>query len=136
MRSIAEHKVSDVRTQVYQAAEAAMRAMQVFEPEIRTLAIRQMVVDVEIHTAALSMIKRPAASAETAPQSPGHGELTIQQVAERCHVSVDAVKGWLRTRKLVKTKAGGRTLVKESDLQEFLKRSTEKSQRGQQQTAA
>ncbi len=136
MRSVTEHKVSDVRTQVYQAAEAAKRAMQVFEPEIRTLAIRQMVVDVEIETAALSMIRRPVAESASINSGAHAGEFTIPQVAERCHVTVDAVKGWLRTRKLKKTKAGGRTLVREADLQDFLTRSTEKIQRSNQRNAA
>jgi excisionase family DNA binding protein len=127
MRSPAEHKVTDVRTQVYQAAEAARRAMQVFEPEIRTLAIRQMVVDVEIETAAISMIKRPAAP--TSAYAPPSDLLTIDQVAERCHVTHHTVKNWLRTRKLKKTKAGARTLVREADLQAFMSTDASANQR-------
>ena len=52
---------------------------------------------------------------------------TTRQVAERLHASVHTVKKWLSCGSLRKTKAGDKTLVSETHLQEFLRRSTEKS---------
>ncbi len=52
---------------------------------------------------------------------------TTKQVADRLHVSTDCVKKWLGRGTLQKTKAGSKTLITESALQEFLKASTEKA---------
>ena len=52
---------------------------------------------------------------------------TSKQIAERTHSSVDAVKKWLGSGRLNKTKAGGKTLVSETDFQKFLRESTEKA---------
>lgn len=49
---------------------------------------------------------------------------TTKQVADRLHVSNDCVKKWLGRGILTKTKAGDRTLVSETALQDFLRRST------------
>jgi excisionase family DNA binding protein len=54
---------------------------------------------------------------------------TTKQVAERLHCSVDTVKHWLILGKLRKTKAGAKTLVTETHLQEFLRRSTEQAEK-------
>ena len=51
---------------------------------------------------------------------------TTPQVAERLHVTDDCVRKWLSLGELERTKAGGKTLVAERHLQDFLKRSTEK----------
>ena len=52
---------------------------------------------------------------------------TIPQVAERIHASEPSVKRWLGNGDLQKTKAGGKTLISETHLQDFLRRSTEKA---------
>ncbi|HZL29177.1 MAG TPA: helix-turn-helix domain-containing protein [Acidobacteriaceae bacterium] len=49
---------------------------------------------------------------------------TVNQVAERLHVTPGGVRKWLGSGKLAKTKAGANTLVSETALQAFLKRST------------
>lgn len=53
---------------------------------------------------------------------------TIKQVAERLHVSPSSVKKWLGARKLQKTKAASATLISETHLQEFLRRSTQQAE--------
>jgi len=57
---------------------------------------------------------------------------TTKEVAARLKCSKDSVKRWLGNGSLKKTKAGGNTLISETNLQDFLKRSTEKAslQRG------
>lgn len=52
---------------------------------------------------------------------------TIKEVAARLKKSEDCVKKWLGSGRLKKTKAGGSTLVSETDLQQFLRESTEKA---------
>ena len=137
MRSPAEHRIADLRTQVFQATEVAMQALQNFDSNVRTLAIRQLAVDVEIRSVAISLIERRPPRAEADPTPSSASEFTIDQVAERCHVSRDAVKKWLgRKDGLRKIKAGGRTLITEADLQDFLKRSTEKPRRSENSAAA
>ena len=49
---------------------------------------------------------------------------TIDQVASRVHVSPETVKKWLTNGLLPRTKAGKRTLVTETDLQAFIRKST------------
>jgi excisionase family DNA binding protein len=117
MRTPSDHKVSDVRTQVYQGTEAVNRLLQAYAPEIRALIVRQLMVDIEIQNTALNLMRKPSDDALPEMRTSAPAELTVKQVAERCHVSVHTVKNWLRTRKLAKTKAGGRTLIKEADIQ-------------------
>lgn len=50
---------------------------------------------------------------------------TRQQIADRTHSSIDAVNKWLASGQLRKTKAGGKSLISETDFQDFLRRSTE-----------
>ena len=52
---------------------------------------------------------------------------TTKEVAERLRKSPDAVKKWLSSGALKRTKAGGSTLISETNLQAFLKESTERS---------
>ena len=54
---------------------------------------------------------------------------TVKDVAARLHCSDDTVKRWLGNGSLAKTKAGGRTLVSETDLQAFLTHSTKAEKR-------
>lgn len=126
-RGPSDHVVMDLRTRVFEATAAATAALDEFSPEIRGLAIRQLMVDVEIRAAALSLVQAPAI--EPTDFAIPSSEYTYQQVAERFHVSVDAVKKWAgrpddHPHKLFKTKAGGRTVFTESQIQDFLRRST------------
>ena len=50
---------------------------------------------------------------------------TVKQVADRLHVGEDCVRHWFTRGQLVRTKAGGKTLITETHLQDFLRRSTE-----------
>lgn len=52
---------------------------------------------------------------------------TIPQVAERLHKTPAAVSKWLSRGLLKRTKAGGSTLISETDLQDFIRRSTEQA---------
>lgn len=52
---------------------------------------------------------------------------TTRDVAERLHCTVDCVKKWLAQGRIERTKAGSRTLISESALQDFLARSTTSS---------
>lgn len=51
---------------------------------------------------------------------------TTKQVAERLHKSEECIKKWFN-RGLRRTKAGHSTLISETDLQDFLRRSTEEA---------
>jgi len=63
---------------------------------------------------------------------PAHFEQywTTKEVAARLRVSHDCVRRWLSKELLAKTKAAGRTLVSETQLQDFLRRSTENDAAG------
>jgi excisionase family DNA binding protein len=52
---------------------------------------------------------------------------TTKQVAERLCVSTDCVKKWMSSGKLARTKFGGMTRISETDLQDFRRRSTDKT---------
>lgn len=54
---------------------------------------------------------------------------TTSQVADRLHVTVDGVKKWLKKGQLRKVKAGSKTLITETDLQQFIAESTRRSSR-------
>ena len=54
---------------------------------------------------------------------------TTKQVAERLQVSADAVKKWLGAGKLRRTKIGGTTRVTETDLQDYIRRCTDRASR-------
>jgi len=50
--------------------------------------------------------------------------MTVIQVATMLQVSADTVRNWIKTAKLRKVKAGGRTLIERSEVEAFLIRST------------
>lgn len=49
--------------------------------------------------------------------------MTVVQVATMLQVSVDTVRNWLKTARLPRVKAGGRTLVERTAVEDFLVRS-------------
>ena len=79
--------------------------------------IRQVVRE-EVRAALEDHIPR-IASVE--PKHPASPLLTVNQVAERCHAKPKTVRDWIRSGRLLATKAGGRRyLVPPEDLQRFL----------------
>ena len=50
---------------------------------------------------------------------------TIKELGNRLHVGISTVNRWIATNQLVRTKAGGKTLISETNVQAFLKASTE-----------
>lgn len=54
---------------------------------------------------------------------------TIRDVMTRLHKGEATVKRWIQKGLLKKTKAGDSTLISESDLQKFLKESTDRAHR-------
>lgn len=49
---------------------------------------------------------------------------TVEEVAKRLRSSVPSVRRWVGQKRLKKTKAGSRTLISETSLQNFLREST------------
>jgi excisionase family DNA binding protein len=61
-----------------------------------------------------------ATAGPTSPPRPSTDLLTIEEVATRCKARPPAVRGWIRSGRLVAKKAGHRHLVSLEDLERFL----------------